>query len=66
MNQGQDRDHVAKRLEELGRLAVRCDSVVERLRDSLREWRYQGRLVARQLDRIHVVIRASFEFRNLS
>jgi hypothetical protein len=64
VNQGQDRDHVAKRLEELSRLAVQCDGVVERLRDGLREWRYQGRLVARQLDRSHVVIRASFDFRD--
>ena len=64
MNQGQDRDHVAERLDELSRLAAQCDGVVERLRDGLREWRYQGRLVARQLDRGHVVIRASFDFRD--
>ena len=64
MNQGQDRDHVAKRLEELSRLTVQCDGVVERLRDGLREWRYQGRLVARQLDRSQVVIRASFDFKD--
>ena len=51
MNQGQDRDHVAEKLDELSRLAAQCDGVVERLRDGLREWRYQGRLVARQLDR---------------
>ena len=64
MNQGQDHDLAAKRLEELSRLAVQCDGVVERLRDGLREWRYRGRLVARQLDDSHVVIRASFDFRD--
>jgi hypothetical protein len=64
VNQGQARDHVTRRLEEVSRLAVECDGVVERLRDGLREWRYQGRLVARQLDRRHLVIRASFDFRD--
>ena len=28
-------------------------------------WRYRGRLVARELDDTHVVIRASFELRDL-
>jgi hypothetical protein len=64
VTQGQDGDHVAKRLEELSRLAVQCDGVAERHRDGLREWRYHGRLVARQLDRSHVVIRASFDLRD--
>jgi hypothetical protein len=64
VNQGQARDRVTQRLEEVSRLAVECDGVVERLRDGLREWRYQGRLVARQLDRRHLVIRASFDFRD--
>jgi hypothetical protein len=31
----------------------------------LRQWRYQGRVVARQLDASHVVIRSSFEARDL-
>jgi hypothetical protein len=30
----------------------------------LAEWRYHGRLVARQLDDAHVVIRADFEYRD--
>ncbi len=64
MNQEQGGDHVTARLEDLSRLAVECDGVVERLRDGLREWRYQGRVVARQLDRSHVVIRASFDFKD--
>ena len=29
----------------------------------LLDWRYRGRLVARQLDRSHIVIRASFDSR---
>lgn len=28
------------------------------------EWRYHGRLVARQLDETHLVIRADFEYRD--
>jgi hypothetical protein len=31
--------------------------------DVLAEWRYHGRLVARQLDDSHVVIRADFDYR---
>jgi len=51
-------------LADLSRLAAELDGVVERRRDGLLDWRYQGRLVARQLDDNHVVIRASFEFRD--
>jgi hypothetical protein len=32
--------------------------------DGLAEWRYHGRLVARQLDDIHLVIRADFDYRD--
>jgi hypothetical protein len=52
-------------LADLSRLAAQLAGVAERRRDGLIEWRYQGRLVARQLDRSHVVIRSSFEFRDL-
>ncbi len=38
---------------------VRCSA-----RDGLAEWRYHGRLVARQLDDVHVVIRADFGYRD--
>jgi len=31
--------------------------------DGLAEWRYHGRLVARQLDEVHLVIRADFGYR---
>jgi hypothetical protein len=52
------------RLAELSRLAAELEGVVERERDGLLDWRYQGRLVARQLDDDHIVIRASFDFRD--
>lgn len=32
-------------------------------RDQLHEWRYRGRLIARQLDTKSLVIRADFDFR---
>ncbi len=52
------------RLADLSRLAAQLEGVTERSRDGLLEWRYRGRLVARQLDDAHVVIRASFDFRD--
>jgi hypothetical protein len=51
-------------LADLSRLAAQLDGVSERRRDGLLDWRYRGRLVARQLDGTHVVIRASFDFRD--
>jgi hypothetical protein len=53
------------KLDELSRLVAQLDRVSESRRDGLLDWRYRGRLVARQLDEDHVVIRASFEFRDL-
>ena len=52
------------RLADLSRIAAELDGVSERKRDGLLDWRYRGRLVARQLDAGHVVIRASFDFRD--
>ena len=51
-------------LADLSRLVAELDGVAERSRDGLLDWRYHGRLVARQLDETHVVVRASFEFRD--
>ena len=51
-------------LDDLSRLAAQLEGVRETRRDGLLDWRYHGRLVARQLDDSHVVIRASFEFRD--
>ena len=50
---------------DLSRLARELDGVVEGRRDGLLEWRYHGRLVARQLDESHVVVRAAFDSRDL-
>jgi hypothetical protein len=52
-------------LTDLSRLAAQLDGVSESRREGLLDWRHRGRLVARQLDRSHIVIRASFEFRDL-
>jgi hypothetical protein len=51
-------------LADLSRLTAELGGVSERRRNGLLDWRYQGRLVARQLDDSHVVIRASFELRD--
>jgi hypothetical protein len=52
------------KLADVSRLTAQLDGVIERRRDGLLDWRYRGRLVARQLDDSHVVIRASFESRD--
>ena len=52
------------RLADLSNLAARLDGVSERRRDGMLDWRYHGRLVARQLDRSHIVIRSSFDSRD--
>jgi hypothetical protein len=52
------------RLADLSRLAAELDGVSESRREGLLDWRYRGRLVARQLDGSRVVIRASFDFRD--
>jgi len=52
------------RLDDLSRLVAQLDGVAERRREGLLDWRFHGRLVARQLDDTHVVIRATFEFRD--
>jgi len=51
-------------LADLSRVAAELGGVSERRRGGLLDWRYRGRLVARQLDDSHVVIRATFEFRD--
>ena len=51
-------------LVDVSRLAGQLDGVSERRRRGLLDWRYRGRLVARQLDDRHIVIRASFDSRD--
>lgn len=52
------------RVADIRRVAGRLDGVAERRRGRLLDWRYHGRLVARQLDAGRIVIRASFETRD--
>jgi hypothetical protein len=51
-------------LAELSALAAQLGGVGERRKEGLLEWRFQGRLVARQLGDRRIVIRASFEHRD--
>ena len=50
--------------DDLSRIVDQLEGVSQSLRGGLLDWRYRGRLVARQLDDSHVVIRASFDFRD--
>lgn len=45
---------------EFDRIASALTGVARRRSEGLSQWRYQGRLVARQLDATHVVIRTDF------
>lgn len=49
---------------DVGRLAGELPGVRRTIRHGLAEWRYHGRLVARQLDDAHLVIRAEFDVRD--
>ncbi|WP_433383135.1 hypothetical protein ACQPZX_20535 [Actinoplanes sp. CA-142083] len=51
------------RIDEVGRRAEALEGVRRSMVDGLAQWRYQGRLVARQLDDTHLVIRADFDYR---
>jgi hypothetical protein len=50
---------------EVDRLAGALEGVRRTTADGLAQWRYHGRLVARQLDDTHMVIRADFDYRAL-
>ena len=47
-------------VEELDRIASGLTGVARTSRGGLAQWRYKGRLVVRQLDATHVVIRTDF------
>ena len=49
---------------DVARLAGGLAGVRSTTRQGLTEWRYHGRLVARQLDDVHLVIRAEFGYRD--
>lgn len=50
-------------IDDVDRLAEDLAGVRRIALDGLAEWRYHGRLVARQLDDVHLVIRADFGYR---
>jgi hypothetical protein len=52
------------KIDELARRAEALAGVRHTTRGGLSQWRYHGRLVARQLDGEHVVIRADFDYRD--
>jgi len=49
---------------DVARLAKALPGVRLTTPEGLAEWRYHGRLVARQLDDAHLVIRADFDYRD--
>jgi hypothetical protein len=51
-------------IDDVARLAEALAGVRRTAADGLAEWRYHGRLVARQLDGGHMVIRADFDCRD--
>jgi hypothetical protein len=51
-------------IDDVSRLAGDLAGVRRTVRDGLAQWRYHGRLVARQLDDVHLVIRADFGYRD--
>ncbi len=51
-------------IDDVARLAAELAGVRRIAPKGLAEWRYHGRLVARQLDDTHVVIRADFDYRD--
>lgn len=53
------------KIEDVAGLAETLAGVRCRESAGLAEWRYHGRLVARQLDDAHLVIRADFDYRDV-
>lgn len=51
-------------ISEVDRLAGALAGVRRSTADGLAQWRYRGRLVARQADGTHLVIRADFDYRD--
>ena len=53
------------KVDQVARLAETLAGVRFKESDGLAEWRYHGRLVARQLDDAHLVIRADFDYHDV-
>jgi hypothetical protein len=49
---------------DVDRLTAALEGIRRTAPGGLAQWRYQGRVVARQLDDEHVVIRADFDYRD--
>ncbi len=52
-------------IDEVARRAAALAGVRRKESDGRAEWRYHGRVVARQLDDVHLVIRADFDYRDV-
>ena len=52
-------------IDDVARLADSLTGVRRKASGDLAQWRYHGRLVARQLDEHQLVIRADFDYRDL-
>lgn len=52
-------------IDQVARLAEALTGVRLSASDGLAQWRYHGRLVARQLDQERIVIRADFDYRDV-
>lgn len=52
------------RIDDVERAACGLDGVRRTAKRGLAEWRYHGRLVVRQIDATHVVIRSDFDDRD--
>lgn len=53
------------KMSDLAEMIAKLDGVRRTTKDELAQWRYGGRLVARQLDDTHIAIRADFEYRDV-
>ena len=51
-------------IDDVARIAAALAGVRRSAPGRLAQWRYHGRLVARQLDDVHLVIRADFDYRD--
>jgi hypothetical protein len=51
-------------IDDIAQVTNRLPRVRRTTKSGMTEWRYHGRLVARQLDESHVVIRANFDYRD--
>jgi len=51
-------------MSDVARVAGELAGVRHAAPDGLEEWRYHGRLIARQLDDTHLVVRADFDYRD--